>query len=162
MIQINKIIVVVDKLVDNISTVNFVAVPPSLISSAENATRTVGEFVRFQCSFYGIPQPDVHWFYVSEGSTVQLTQTARYFISAGNLQITRIKKRDEGNYICRAVNIAGRTESSAYLNVKGTTLFEHCIHELGSPLYLSSCDTNNTCLQEQGYVFVSGDFAVLR
>lgn len=157
MIQINEIIVVVDKLVDNISTVNFVAVPPSLISSAENATRTVGEFVRFQCSFYGIPQPDVHWFYVSGGSTVQLTQTARYFISAGNLQITQLKKRDEGKYICRAVSIAGRTESSAYLNVKGTTLVEVCIHELGSPLYVSSFDTKNTCLQEQGYV----DLAVL-
>lgn len=121
MIQVNKIIVVVDKLVDNISTVNFVAVPPSLISSAENATRTVGEYVRFQCSFYGIPQPDIHWFYVSGGSTVQLTQR----VSAGTLQITQIKKRDEGKYICRAVNIAGRRESSAYLNVKGTTLVEH-------------------------------------
>ena len=125
-IQVNKIIVVVDKLVDNISTVNFLAVPPSLISSAENATRTVGEYVRFQCSFYGIPQPDIHWFYVSgPGSTVQITQGALYFISAGNLQITQIKKRDEGKYICRAVNIAGRRESSAYLNVKGTTLVEH-------------------------------------
>lgn len=78
-------------------------------------------------------------------------------MSAGNLQITQIKKRDEGKYICRAVNIAGRTESSAYLNVKGTTLVEVCIHEFGSLLYVSSFDTKNTCLQEQGYV----DLAVL-
>ncbi|XP_078361310.1 contactin-4-like [Oculina patagonica] len=93
-------------------------VPPSLVSSAANATKTVGESVKFECSFNGIPKPSIQWFYTSGGSRVQLTQTERYVITAGSLEIRQIQKKDEGKYICKAVNIAGHLESSAYLRVK--------------------------------------------
>ena len=95
------------------------SVPPSLVSSAANVTKTVGESVKFECSFNGIPNPDIQWFYVSGGSMVQLQQTNHYVISAGSLEIRQITKKDEGRYICRAVNVAGRLESSAFLRVKG-------------------------------------------
>ncbi|KAJ7383467.1 hypothetical protein OS493_027628 [Desmophyllum pertusum] len=93
-------------------------VPPSLVSSAANVTKTVGESVKFECSFNGIPKPVIQWFYASGGSMVQLQQTNHYVISAGSLEIRQITKKDEGRYICRAVNVAGRLESSAFLRVK--------------------------------------------
>ncbi|KAJ7383462.1 hypothetical protein OS493_027623 [Desmophyllum pertusum] len=96
-----------------------VHVPPSLVSSAANVTKTVGESVKFECSFNGIPNPVIQWFYVSGGPMVQLQQTNHYVISAGSLEIRQITKKDEGRYICRAVNVAGRLESSAFLRVKG-------------------------------------------
>ena len=98
--------------------------PPSLVTSAANATKTVGESVKFECSFTGIPNPNIHWFYMpSGGSRVQLTQTDRYVITSGTLEIKQILKNDEGMYICRAVNVAGSLESSAYLRVKGIIIF---------------------------------------
>ena len=99
---------------------SFLKVLPSLVTSAANATKTVGESVKFGCSFNGIPNPDIEWFYMpSGGSRVQLTQTDHYVITAGSLEIRQMLKKDEGMYICRAVNVAGSLESSAYLRVKG-------------------------------------------
>lgn len=95
-----------------------------MVTSAANATKTVGESVKFECSFNGIPNPNIHWFYMpSGGSKVQLTQTDHYVITAGSLEIKQIVKKDEGMYICRAVNVAGSVESSAYLRVKGNVVF---------------------------------------
>ena len=95
-----------------------------MVTSAANATKTVGESVKFECSFNGIPNPNIHWFYMpSGGSKVQLTQTDHYVITAGSLEIKQIVKKDEGMYICRAVNVAGSVESSAYLRVKGNVIF---------------------------------------
>lgn len=95
-----------------------------MVTSAANATKTVGESVKFECSFNGIPNPNIHWFYMpSGGSRVPLTQTDHYVITAGSLEIKQIVKKDEGMYICRAVNVAGSVESSAYLRVKGNVLF---------------------------------------
>lgn len=110
----------------NVTVALFLLVPPSLVSSATNATKTVSETVRFQCSFHGIPPPDVKWFHSSEGSTVQLTETARHIISAGNLEVRQIVKKDEGKYICQAVNIAGHSQASFYLRVKGIFVNYSC------------------------------------
>lgn len=79
--------------------------------------------MKFECSFNGIPKPNIQWFYTSGGSRVQLTQTDHYVITAGSLEIRQILKKDEGKYICRAVNVAGSLESSTYLRVKGIFLF---------------------------------------
>lgn len=79
--------------------------------------------MKFECSFNGIPKPNIQWFYTSGGSRVQLTQTDHYVITAGSLEIRQILKKDEGKYICRAVNVAGSLESSTYLGVKGIFLF---------------------------------------
>ena len=51
---------------------------------------------------------------------VQIKQTDHYVISPGTLEIRQIMKKDEGSYICQAVNVAGRLEASAYLRVRGT------------------------------------------
>ena len=75
--------------------------------------------MRFSCSFDGIPQPDINWFYSSGASVIQVTQTNQIVISDGHLEIMQIRKKDEGKYICRAVNIAGRVETAAYLTIKG-------------------------------------------
>ena len=75
--------------------------------------------MKFECSFNGIPNPDIQWFYTSGGSRVQLTQTDHYVITSGSLEIKQILKNDEGMYICKAINVAGSLESSAYLRVKG-------------------------------------------
>ncbi|KAK2567085.1 Hemicentin-1 [Acropora cervicornis] len=93
-------------------------VGPSLVSPPENATKTIGETVRFSCSFDGIPQPEIKWFYSSGASKIQVTQTKQHVISNGRLEIMQILKKDEGKYICQAVNIAGRVETAAYLTIK--------------------------------------------
>ena len=107
-----------------LTSVLFVLVSPTLVTSVVNATKTVGESVKFECSFNGIPNPNIHWFYMPfGGSRVQLTLTEHYVITAGSLEIKQILKKDEGMYICRAVNVAGAVESSAYLRVKGILYF---------------------------------------
>lgn len=94
-------------------------VPPSLLKPPVNVTKTVGETVRFNCSFSGIPRPHIRWFFHSGVSTVQLTQTGdHYVITNGLLEILQIRKEREGKYICQAVNIAGQTQAEAYLTVK--------------------------------------------
>ena len=80
--------------------------------------------MKFECSFNGIPKPNIQWFYTSGGSRVQLTQTQHYIITAGSLEIRQIQKKDEGKYICKAVNVAGQLESSVYLRVKGKSVFQ--------------------------------------
>ena len=50
---------------------------------------------------------------------MQVTQSKQYVISNGRLEIMQILKKDEGKYICRAVNIAGLVETAAYLTIKG-------------------------------------------
>ena len=102
-----------------ITAIHFVSVGPSLVSPPENATKTVGETVRFSCSFDGIPQPEIKWFYSSGASKIQVTQTKQHVISNGRLEIRQILKKDEGKYICQAVNIAGQVETAAYLTIKG-------------------------------------------
>lgn len=54
---------------------------------------------------------------------MELSQTDHYVITAGFLQIRQILKNDEGMYICKAMNVAGSLESSAYLRVKGIIYF---------------------------------------
>ena len=102
-----------------ITAIHFVSVGPSLVSRPENATKTVGETVRFSCSFDGIPPPEIKWFYSSGASKIQVTQTKQHVISNGRLEIMQILKKDEGKYFCQAVNIAGRVETAAYLTIKG-------------------------------------------
>lgn len=80
--------------------------------------------MKFECAFSGIPKPNIQWFYTSGGSRVQLTQTDHYVITAGTLEIRQIWKKDEGKYICKAVNVAGHLESSAYLRVKGNFVLQ--------------------------------------
>lgn len=48
-----------------------------------------------------------------------MTQTKQHVISNGRLEIMQILKKDEGKYICQAVNIAGQLETAAYLTIKG-------------------------------------------
>ena len=104
----------------SIFLIYFVSVPPSLLKPPVNVTKTVGETVRFNCSFSGIPRPHIRWFFHSGVSTVQLTQTGdHYVITNGLLEILQIRKEREGKYICQAVNIAGQTQAEAYLTVKG-------------------------------------------
>lgn len=100
--------------------ISFLLVPPSLVSPPENATKTVGDIVKFTCTFSGIPNPSIQWFYKSEGSMVQINQTNHYDILTRSLEIKQITKKDEGRYICRAENVAGSLEASAYLTVRGT------------------------------------------
>ncbi|XP_022795071.1 Down syndrome cell adhesion molecule-like protein 1 homolog [Stylophora pistillata] len=102
----------------SVTAVVIIYVPPSLVSPPENATKIVGETVKFICTFSGIPNPSILWIYKSEGSMFQINQTEHYIILTGSLEIRQIRKRDEGNYICQAKNVAGSLEALAFLRVR--------------------------------------------
>ena len=96
-----------------------VSVPPSVVQHSTNATRTVGETVRFLCSFSGIPKPTVAWFHVVGNTQTPVSGSSNHVLSDGQLEIRQVTKGSEGRYLCEATNIAGKASSSAFLKVQG-------------------------------------------
>ena len=96
-----------------------IPVSPSVVQHPSNATRTVGESVRFECTFSGIPKPTVSWFHVVGDSQKLLTNSPSNILTNGRLEVRQLTKGKEGKYICRATNFAGNANSSAFLKVQG-------------------------------------------
>ena len=75
----------------------------------------IGQEGRFTCSVTGTPKPKVTW-HKLDG----LLPT--HFVENGQLILPKVRKIDNGDYICRAVNNDGTDEDSAKLRTTGKSI----------------------------------------
>lgn len=95
-----------------------------ILISPNNATRTEGRNVTFECNLDGRPLSTVTWW---KDSTEISTSASKYQVSqapssvvngTATLTIINVTRSDEGLYQCRAENQFGRESSkAAYLTV---------------------------------------------
>ncbi|ELU11868.1 hypothetical protein CAPTEDRAFT_50302, partial [Capitella teleta] len=70
------------------------------------------------CLAFGIPKPQILW--LKDSIPVDLTDPRLTLLESGSLQIREIKKSDEGQYECVAINELGSAHSHpGKLYVKG-------------------------------------------
>lgn len=117
-----------------------------------------GSRVVLQCSAVGEPWPSIFWQRV--GMLLPLLPNNYYFgrrlyvTRSGNLEISDIKKTDEGRYLCQAFNLNGdRKVATANLTVIGPTDFlpsissglsNHSVEEGGTVTF--SCEVTGSPL----------------
>ncbi|XP_078660088.1 contactin-5-like [Branchiostoma floridae x Branchiostoma belcheri] len=93
---------------------------PSFTRFPQDTQALINESPLLPCQATGDPLPSISWFF--DGSLV--TDSLKYDIStSGNLQIMGISNADEGAYLCRAENVLGSVEQSAYLFVWSLPVF---------------------------------------
>lgn len=100
--------------------------PPEFLKAFGNRTLHPDFSVSLQCIISGNPTPEIEW--ALDDS--KLPENHRYntgeFIDSrgdivSHLNITRVQVEDGGEYMCKAVNRAGRIEHRARINVFGTS-----------------------------------------
>lgn len=94
---------------------SFFAVPPSIRAGPRAMKVQVGHAIDLPCVTQGVPEPSVSW--LKDGTVMQ--DGSRYRISDGALTLNQVALIDEGIYVCRAVNIAGKEETAIQLHVQG-------------------------------------------
>ncbi len=91
--------------------------PPSITVEPSDVTAESGSTVVFTCSASGEPQPDIVWHRQENHEASSLVVPSRSV--RGQLTVENVTPKDEGVYVCEAVNEAGRASASASLAVHG-------------------------------------------
>uniref|UniRef100_A0ABM0M4D4 Hemicentin-1-like n=1 Tax=Saccoglossus kowalevskii TaxID=10224 RepID=A0ABM0M4D4_SACKO len=92
-----------------------VNVPPSIYPDKQAYHVLIQENIGLQCNSDGTPQPTVTWEKDGRG----VANTDRHHIADdGELYITNTQEVDNGKYICRAINVAGRASREMILTVQ--------------------------------------------
>jgi len=73
----------------------------------------VDDSVEFQCIASGTPEPQIEW---TRADGARLPSHA--VVVNGFLRIQRVRVQDQGEYICTAVNTAGRDDVTGVLVVR--------------------------------------------
>lgn len=90
-------------------------VAPKFIDVPKDTEVVEGNAVKLKCSAQGIPNPRITW--SRNGHTLTPSRRMR-ILKLGTLQISEAKRRDHGQYTCRAQNKVGYITKSAGLVVK--------------------------------------------
>ncbi|XP_040193520.1 neurofascin isoform X21 [Rana temporaria] len=94
---------------------------PSRMLGPRNQFIKVIEYNRTQldCPFFGSPIPTLRWFKNGQGSNLD---GGNYRVHEnGTLEISTVRKEDQGKYTCVATNILGNAENTVRLEVKEPT-----------------------------------------
>ncbi|CAK8691082.1 unnamed protein product [Clavelina lepadiformis] len=98
-----------------------VYVPPMFQSEGDQEiTVFAGDNVLFDCTVFGIPQPDVAWSKDEEplrGLTSEPNQRMRSLQDSQQISIVSAEVADSGRYTCLAVSVAGRKNKNFDLKV---------------------------------------------
>lgn len=70
------------------------------------------------CTAAGDPNPNVTWYKIIDGSN-------RAVKDGNQLVLFQLQKKDEGRYICEAINIAGKASMEYLLVVRGKAYISH-------------------------------------
>nr|XP_051676343.1 hemicentin-1 isoform X2 [Oryctolagus cuniculus] len=123
-----------------------VHVPPSIKDGGSEALSAVtvreGAPASLQCESHAVPPPVVTWY--KSGRPVAESQRVRILADGQTLRIENAEVSDTGQYVCRAINVAGRDDKSFHLNVYVPPSIEGPEREVivetaGSPVTLT-CD----------------------
>nr|DBA18217.1 TPA: hypothetical protein GDO54_016492 [Pyxicephalus adspersus] len=91
-------------------------VPPKVAGdSFENVTTIENNFISLSCEVTGFPPPAIKW--MKDGNV--LSPSKHLFIIPGGrvLQIPQTRLTDTGEYVCVAINQAGESKRTFYLNI---------------------------------------------
>ncbi|KAL7981782.1 hypothetical protein Chor_000839 [Crotalus horridus] len=93
-------------------------VAPTITGHPQNQTTTIGETIEVVCTASGIPSPHITWF----KNNNSLIEDSGIVLKDGNQRLTiqRVRKEDEGLYMCYACNLVGCTKAAAFFEVEGT------------------------------------------
>ncbi|KAM4046194.1 neurofascin isoform 6-T8 [Anomaloglossus baeobatrachus] len=100
--------------------INILDVPSRVLGPRNQLIRVI-EYNRTQldCPFFGSPIPTVRWFKNGQGSNLD---GGNYRVHEnGTLEISVVRKEDQGKYTCVATNILGNAENTVRLEVKEPT-----------------------------------------
>ena len=100
--------------IDNISLAPFVAVAPTIISQpSPQQTLFAGQTVQFTVQAGGTPPPSYQWQVETNGTYVNLANGGRISgATNATLVISNLSVGDSTNYLARAANFAGATNSA--------------------------------------------------
>uniref|UniRef100_A0A0B7BSV9 Uncharacterized protein n=1 Tax=Arion vulgaris TaxID=1028688 RepID=A0A0B7BSV9_9EUPU len=90
---------------------------PSFLTTPQDLVRSIGSEAVFECSTAGNPQPEVKWY--KDGRLLIATQGVK-MTSIGNkhqLELISVLISDEGEYVCKANNLAGTKSCGAVLTI---------------------------------------------
>lgn len=83
---------------------------PEIINAAEDET------VEFRCAASGEPKPEIKW--IHNGKPISESPTnPRRTVAANSIRISKLEKKDTGNYGCNATNSLGYVYKDVYVNV---------------------------------------------
>lgn len=100
---------------------------PEFTIPLNDATVQEGERFTFQCNLVGHPLPEIIWYKDGISILNNPDYLTTYVQGLCTLTIEETFAEDSARYTCRAFNIAGSTETSATLTVKGgTESFDVC------------------------------------
>ncbi|XP_044144347.1 LOW QUALITY PROTEIN: neurofascin [Bufo gargarizans] len=102
------------------SFINILDVPSRVLGPRNQLIRVI-EYNRTQldCPFFGSPIPTLRWFKNGQGSNLD---GGNYRVHEnGTLEISVVRKEDQGKYTCVATNILGNAENTVRLEVKEAT-----------------------------------------
>uniref|UniRef100_A0A8C8RV15 Hemicentin-1 n=1 Tax=Pelusios castaneus TaxID=367368 RepID=A0A8C8RV15_9SAUR len=96
-----------------------VYVPPSIKdhrgASLEVVTVRVGTLVTLECESNAVPPPVITWY--KNGRMITESANIELLADGQMLQIKNAEVSDTGQYVCKAINIAGRDDKNFHLNV---------------------------------------------
>lgn len=88
----------------------YFTVEPEIQNAAEDET------VEFRCEASGKPEPTIKW--IHNGKPIsEAPPNSRRSVSQNRIVITKLNKKDTGNYGCNATNALGYVYKDVYLNV---------------------------------------------
>lgn len=89
-----------------------------------------------QCNNSGDPTPSIIW--IKDGK--QLKTGGRLFVDriSGRLEVSDVKQKDKGEYMCRAINELGATSYTVTVNVRGEGIgkLQLCVEVHAASLWL--------------------------
>ncbi|XP_070581750.1 hemicentin-1-like isoform X2 [Ptychodera flava] len=93
----------------------YVQVPPTIKKSKVEFSVLIYDNIGLPCEAEGIPKPTISW--AKDGNS--LDSVPGYIVTPeGTLYIYRTRERDSGDYVCTAINDAGRESSKMTLTVQ--------------------------------------------
>ncbi|CAG5126024.1 unnamed protein product, partial [Candidula unifasciata] len=90
---------------------------PSFPTTPRDLVRPVGGEAVFECSTAGTPEPEIKWY--KDGRVLIATEGVR-MTTEGNrhrLELRSVLRSDQGEYVCKATNLAGTKSCGAVLTV---------------------------------------------
>lgn len=87
-----------------------------MVTTPSDTQGFLGQSVRLSCRATGVPPPTITWKFNSN----TILPSRKYAVdSVGNLDITDLRKSDEGVYTCQASNDEGFAVADARVTVQG-------------------------------------------